>query len=281
MKKIIGWFEGSWGSEEELLRPLINQGVNRGNGIFETILILNGQPKLLNEHIKRWHKSSLLLKMKKPPSEELIHRLIQDAVSRIGLEKQDGFVRLNWCNNNIELQGYINQAEKISGNKDHDFWLEISFQKPYFKPISTLISRNERRNPHSLLSQCKSFNYLQSIQAKKEALLAGCDDALLLNTNGQLCCGTTSNILVRRRGEWLTPNLNTGCLAGIMRQQGLESGLIREAKVEIKPEVGDEWLLINSLSCRPIISVNNYKLKEYKKAKELWISLLKAQKKQV
>ena len=267
MTNKLGWFEGKWGSEKELFIPLLNQGITRGYGIFETILILKGKPQLLKKHLNRWQRSAYLLKMKEPPNEEFLSPLIKQAVSQFGLSERNGVLKLNWSSRNLNIQ------EKNSAT--YDFWLEISQKEPYFDPISTLISKTERRNTNSVICKCKSFQYLQSIQAKYEAQTAGYNDALLLSTNGEISCGTTANLLIRRNEKWLTPPLSSGCLPGIMREQALETGLIEEAIINKEPQEDDQWLLINSLSCRPIKSVNSKNLKTYKKAKDLWFSLLK------
>ena len=110
--------------------------------------------------------------------------------------------------------------------------------------------------------------------ARRESNLAGYDDALLLSTNGEISCGTTANIIIKRNNEWLTPRIESGCLPGVMRQQGLNTGLLKEAKIAKEPEVNDQWLLINSISCHSIIKINEICLKEYKNAEMLWNSLL-------
>ena len=108
----------------------------------------------------------------------------------------------------------------------------------------------------SKLRYCKTFSYNQSIQARLEAKNAGFNDALLLNNQGHMCCGTTANILVKRNDNWLTPSINSGCLPGIMRQRGIDLNIIKEAVIKALPQNGDEWFLINSLSCHPIHNIN-------------------------
>ena len=90
-----------------------------------------------------------------------------------------------------------------------------------------------------------------------------------------MCCGSTANIIIKRGNLWLTPRKESGCLPGIMRQQGLNIGLIEEAKISAEPQINDQWLLINSIGCQPIIKVNSMCLKEYEGAKSRWQLLLR------
>jgi 4-amino-4-deoxychorismate lyase len=136
------------------------------------------------------------------------------------------------------------------------------------------VSRQERRNSNSLLSRCKTFAYGQAIQARLEARRAGADEALLLANGGELCCGTTANLLIQRQGRWLTPALGSGCLPGVMRAQLIERGLAVEADLSPEPQAGDAWLLINSLGCRPISRVDEDPLELHPNAEALWRSLL-------
>ena len=91
-----------------------------------------------------------------------------------------------------------------------------------------------------------------------------------------MCCGTTANLIIKRDREWLTPSLKSGCLPGIMRQQGLEAGILKEAEIESKPQKNDSWLLINSLSCRPIRNIDNLTLDLYEYPENLWMSFIES-----
>ena len=154
--------------------------------------------------------------------------------------------------------------------------MEIDSYQPNFESISTIISQTERRNSFSRLSFCKTFSYNQGIQARLEAKNAGFNDAILLNSQGEICCATTANILVKRENNWLTPPSNSGCLPGIMRQRGIELNIIKEALIEATPKDNDEWFLINSLSCHPIHKVNQKELNISTNPKKFWLGLLKS-----
>ena len=267
----LGWIDGHWGIFKDLKLPINDRGLNFADGIFETILILNGTPQLLNEHLHRWEKSANILGMNPPPSKEWLSSLIEDGIKRSKLNNKNGVIRLNWTRGVSNERGI-----DISKTSLHNFWLEIDSYQPNFETISTIISQTERRNSFSKLSSCKTFSYSQAIQARIEAKNAGYDDALLLNINGDICCGTTANILVKRNNKWLTPSLNSGCLPGIMRQQGINLNIIKEDHIEATPEDDDEWFLINSLSCRPIQKLNHKKLNIKTNPQDFWLKLLRS-----
>ena len=271
--KKLGWISGHWGIFKDLKVPINDRGLNFADGIFETILILNGVPQLLDEHLNRWEKSANILEMNPPPSKEWLISLVEDGINRAQLNNINGVIRINWSRGESEQRGI-----DISKTSFHSFWLEIDSYQPDFESISTMISQTERRNSFSRLSSCKTFSYNQGIQARLEAKNAGFNDALLLNSQGEICCATTANILVKRENNWLTPPSNSGCLPGIMRQRGIDLNIIKETLIEATPRDNDEWFLINSLSCHPIQKINTTKLKITTNPKDFWLTLLKSKK---
>tara|TARA_Y100001968_G_C19317286_1_gene697406 strand:+ start:159 stop:1001 length:843 start_codon:yes stop_codon:yes gene_type:complete len=267
--KKLGWIDGDWGLFENLKVPINDRGLNFADGIFETILILNGIPKLLNEHLNRWEKSANILRMNPPPSKEWLISLIDEGIKLSKLNNQNGVIRINWTRGENKQRG----IDLINSNLNR-FWLEIDHYQPSFETISTIISQKERKNSYSRLNSCKTFAYNQSIQARIEAKEAGSDDALLLNTEGYMCCGTTGNIIVKRENIFLTPSLEIGCLPGIMRQRGIDLKIFKICNINLIPEDEDEWFLINSLSCRKIEKIDNKYLKMSTNPRDLWYKLL-------
>lgn len=53
-------------------------------------------------------------------------------------------------------------------------------------------------------------------------------DLVYMNTRGELCEGSRSNLYLKLDGEWFTPPLDSGCLPGVQRAELLESGQARE-----------------------------------------------------
>jgi branched-subunit amino acid aminotransferase/4-amino-4-deoxychorismate lyase len=233
-----------------LALPLADRGLALADGLFETVLIQNGKPHLLEAHLQRWRQAAAQLGMAAPPDAGRIQLLLAEAIERSG--SSDAALRLNWSRGNAG-RGIALPAQD-DGPPKHRFWLQLSPWRPGFKPVSSIISQGERRNPASQISACKTFAYGWAVQARREAQQRGADDALLLNTAGQLCCATTANLLLLIEGRWLTPPLASGCLPGIMRAQGLAQGWLQEAELwPVDLDRCEAGLLINSLDCRPLV----------------------------
>ena len=274
---------GQWGRPDQLSLPLDDRGLTLADGLFETVLVDQGQARLLDAHLERWHRSAALLGMEPPPSQQVLEPLITAALERS--QTASGALRLNWSRGSAPARGIDLPAEGEPPLR-HRFWLQFTPLQPSFRPVTVWISQLERRQGASLLSQCKTFAYGQAIQARREARRAGAEEALLLGTAGELCCGATANLLVLMGGTWLTPPLTSGCLPGVMRARALALGLAREANLDpaqllqpsndpstgsgtgsgthaVKDSANDSAkdsvtaaLLLNSLGCRPIWAVN-------------------------
>ena len=255
--------QGRWGSPQQLGIPLDDRGLLLADGLFETVLVEGGRPRLLAEHLERWQRSAALLGMAAPPGLAAVEALAAAAVERSGIAT--GALRLNWsrggAGRGIALPPLTADGRAPSGR----FWLQLTAATPCFRPVAVIVSPSERRCATSVLSRCKTFAYGPSIQARRQAEAAGADDALLASTAGGLCCGTTANLLLRSGGQWLTPALSSGCLPGVMRRRALELGLAAETAQPVGAEalhqgvITAAWLL-NSLGCRPIHSLNGQPL---------------------
>jgi len=110
-----------------------------------------------------------------------------------------------------------------------------------------------RRNSQSPLSRLKSTCYMENILARMAARAAGCDEAILLNEQGYLTEGSTTNIFLTSNGALITPSLESGVLPGITREAILEIGRasnikILERQVELKELIeAEEAFITNSI----------------------------------
>jgi branched-chain amino acid aminotransferase len=79
------------------------------------------------------------------------------------------------------------------------------------------------RNLHNAVNPAiKSLNYLNNILAKIEANNSGCEEAVMLNTEGFVSECTGDNIFIIKEGQLFTPPLSAGALYGITRRVVME-----------------------------------------------------------
>lgn len=266
--------EGSWGDPDLLSLPLSDRGLLLADGLFETVLVEAGHPRLLEEHLERWRTSAASLGMAPPPGADRVLSLLEEAVARSGL-REGAALRLNWSRGGSGRQRGLGPPAPGEPQGRPRFWLQLSPWQRLTSPVAVIVSRLERRNAASLVSRCKTFAYTGAIQARLEARAAAAEDALLLGSGGELCCGTSANLLVRQRGQWLTPPLASGCLPGVMRGRGLARGLVQEAPLRVEDLMESEGaLLINSLGSRPIRRCDATDLPLPVGADDLWKRLL-------
>ena len=116
-----------------------------------------------------------------------------------------------------------------------------------------------RRNSQSPLSRVKSTCYMENILARMEARAAGCDEALMLNEQGYLAEGSTTNIFLVNNGELITPSLESGVLPGITREAVLEIAraaniktLERQAELEELIEAEEAFVTNSILELMPL-----------------------------
>jgi branched-subunit amino acid aminotransferase/4-amino-4-deoxychorismate lyase len=275
----IAWIDdpapyGTWGAPDDLSLPLCDRGLQLADGLFETVLVEAGRARLMKAHLERWHDGARRLGMAPPPGAATVEKLLAEAVNRSGIGT--GALRLNWSRGGGSAWRGIDLPDPGAPAPPGRFWLQLTACRPVFEPLTTIVSRQERRNACSVLSGCKTFSYGAAIQARREARASGADDALLLSTAGErLCCGTTANLLLRRDGRWLTPSLSSGCLAGVMRGRALATGISQEADLEPWAVSSSEGaLLINSLGCRPITSCDGHPVPRVPEPERLWRGLL-------
>ncbi len=275
MKKNIGWKDNRWNEINKINLSIIDRGLKFGDGLFETILIKNNKAILLQEHLERFEKNLYLLKISFKINYQFLKKIIYEGIDKLNLKNNEyGSIRINYSRG-VNTERSI-KSKKI--NKDFNpknLWIEFNLIEVDFNQISVQISKTEKRNEFSLLSKCKTFNYAQSIQTLIEANKNNFNDSLLLNTQNELCCGTTFNILLKRNNQWLTPRKESGCLPGIMRNKLLDLKLIKEAYLVPQFNTDDILIAINSLSCKQITRVNDLQFNLDFNTKYFWDILYK------
>ena len=163
MIKNIGWKNEKWQKIDDIKISIKDRGLRFGDAIFETILIKNKKPVFLDEHIQRFKNNLKILKFDNIIDDLLIQKIILDGINKLNIKKEEyGSIRINYSRG-INITRSI-KVDSIESNFNiNNLWIEFYTINIDFDPITVHISEEEKRNEHSLLSSCKTFNYIQSI----------------------------------------------------------------------------------------------------------------------
>lgn len=188
-----------------------DRGFLLGDGLFETARVYRGHAPLLARHLRRLQAGADRLgipirwNLEAAAAELLQHAPMAHGVLRITLTRGPG------------PRGY-----DPPDAADPTVLLQVDPLDPTVEPVDALVV-SLRRDPRSPTAGLKSISALPLILARREARDAGCGEALLLDTEGNLAEGASTNLFWVHSGILYTPALSTGCLPGIARALILES----------------------------------------------------------
>ncbi|WP_051568429.1 aminotransferase class IV [Crocinitomix catalasitica] len=241
-----------------------NRGHLYGDGLFETIRVLNNVPVNLEHHLNRMFEGMKILSMVKPSdfSVAFFEREIQALLIK----------------NNIKSSARIRLSidRKIGGH-----YLPLSNDVEYFIEADPVIENRYVLNGEGLkielfqdikkqiniLSPYKTKNCLIYIMAKIKGNELGMDELLIQNDKMGIIESASSNLFIVSNGVLYTPGIDLGCLGGTMRMQIINLALEHNIKVyecNISPQhllTADEIFLTNAI--QGISWVSTYRTKEY------------------
>ncbi|WP_374332276.1 aminotransferase class IV [Aestuariivirga sp.] len=242
------WFNGAL-TEGPLAVERGERGLLLGDGLFETILVLNRKPLWGNMHFARLEAAAQELGIG-------FHRdTLDDAVEEI----LDGIPKLHHVLRVTLTRGSAARGlAAVGGSSSLLIMLDAFDPAMMLKPVA-LASTAIRRNPQSVSCRLKTLSYIDNIAAAREAWSHGVEDALMLNTEGHVACTTIANIFLLKGKTLVTPSRDQGILTGVTRQTLLHSavhlGLKPEERAVMPAELreADAVFLTNSLRfIRPV-----------------------------
>lgn len=201
------WCNGEWIEAGKFTLPPTDRGVILGLAIFETMLAVDGRPKFIPAHLRRWKESCGRLGWEFPGID--LETIGAELLARNGLAEGRGRLRLTMT------AGSGSIFDKAAG-PDPLTWITATPVDAPPQSVSVLVSP-WRRNEKSPLAGLKTASYAENILALDHARTCGFDETLFLNSSGSVCEGATSNVFIVRNKRVLTPSLDSGCLPGVMR----------------------------------------------------------------
>ncbi len=205
------FFNSQFVPEEQARVSIFDRGFTYGDGLFETLRVYNGKPFRWGQHWKRLERGAQLLRLKLPFSSTEAFCLIEQLLEKNKL--RDAVLRIN-VSRGPGPRGY-----SIKGAEQPTFVLSLhEAQKPKGAQQWKLATSSLRLAKNDPLAAIKHCNRLLQIAARSEAEEKGADEALLVNTDGEIVEAATANFFWIQNGDLFTPALSTGALPGVTRE---------------------------------------------------------------
>ena len=213
---MIIYLNGEYVPAEEARVSVFDRGFLYGDGIYETLRVYGGRVFKLEEHLVRLERSAQLIRMDPPLSREAFAEAIDtclkvndlsDALVRIGVSRGEA------SEPGLDPALVAGPPTVVIAPRSFEPYPEAMYEAGIRAAVVSV-----RRNPTEALNPAiKSTNFLNNILAKMEALEAGADEAIMLNTDGHIAEGTTTNIFWVAGETLCTPPLEAGVLDGVTR----------------------------------------------------------------
>ncbi len=242
---------------------LDNRAFHYGDGVFESIRIVNGKACFLDAHWTRLVEGMKVLRIEQPKrlDEASLVAYITELVEEC--ELPNGRARLTVFR---DSPGYYRPRSHEGG-----FTLEL---KPVPSPNFILNHQGytvdlypEMRKAVNMLSVHKTLNCQLYVMASLWCMERGLDECLLQNDRGNIIDSSNGNLFIVSNGVLYTPSLTDGCIGGVMRAQVINLALTHGIKVyecSLNPQnllAADELFFTNAV--KGVQWVGTYRTKRY------------------
>jgi branched-chain amino acid aminotransferase len=193
--------------------PVCDDGLYRGDGVFEVVRLYSGRPFALVEHLDRLERSAAAIEL-------TVERGALEAEVAALLERAgagDGQVRI-----------LLTRAGR-----------RIALTEELPPRGETISLASVTYSPSVILTGVKSLSYGANMQATRIAAARDADEAVLVRPDGIVLEAPTASIFwVSAEGPLRTPALSTGILASITRSKVINELHVEEGEFELDDLLG-------------------------------------------
>ena len=270
------YFEGKIVPENEAKISIKTNSLHYGTAIFEGIRAYYDKDTdkmwglFFKEHYQRLFQNMKVLNME-------IEESIDDLV-----EITKELILINKIKSDIYIRPLVYFADLKISPKLVGYTAKIAI---YTYPLGDYIDINEgikaivsswtRLNDNMIPPRLKVAGaYVNSAFSKTEAILAGADEAIVLNKNGYVSEGSAENIFIVRNGKLITPPVSDDILEGITRNaiitiaKDLGYEVIERHIARTELYVADEVFFCGTgAQVSPVVEIDNRKIGDGKPGK--------------
>ncbi|GGN04679.1 4-amino-4-deoxychorismate lyase [Lentzea pudingi] len=208
--RVLALLDGTLADPDSPQIRVEDLGLMRGDGVFETILVVGGKPRELTPHLDRLDRSAAMLDMEPPPRAEF-ERAVELVVGNWtggsefalkliytrGVEGGDGTPTGFALGMEIGAKVLKQRAEGLSAvTLDRGIDADLADRAPW------------------LLLGAKSLSYAINMAALREAERRGANEVVFTTSDGFVLEGPTSTLVLVRGKTLVTPPSKLGILPG-------------------------------------------------------------------
>ncbi len=243
-----------------------NRAFLYGDGIFETLKVVNNKILFFEDHYFRLMASMRLVRMKIPSNFtiEYLENQILNLVNELKIQEK-ARIRFTVFRNDggyylptTQTISFVIQAEPLD-NKNYSF-LNSSFEVDLYKDF--FISKQ-------ILSTIKTTNKMIHITGSIFASENGFQNCILMNNEKNVIEALNGNLFMLLNNKLITPPISDGCLNGIMRKNIIQLAkkienleVVEESISPFDLQKADELFITNVIF--GIQPITKYRKKEYK-----------------
>lgn len=195
-----------------------DHGLLYGDGVFEGIRVYKRKIFKCQQHVERLYKCAERIHLKIPiPMADMV-QIQRDCIEANDLN--DGYIRLV-VSRGYGTLGLDPRRCPVPGIICIADQIRLYPEEAYEKGMRVVVARRPKTPVACLDPRIKSLNYLNNILAKVEAIEQGCDEAIMLSTDGWVTECTGDNLFIVKNGTVITPphtTGNSGSLEGVTRR---------------------------------------------------------------
>ncbi len=244
------WYDGKLVPWREANSHVLTHTLHYGMGVFEGVRAYETAKGTaifrLQAHTDRLFRSAHILGMTIPYNKEQINEATRAAVRENKLKS--AYIR-PMCFYGSEGMGL--RADNLKVHVIIAAWTWGAYMGDDGVQNGIKVRTSSYNRHHVNVTMCRAKangNYMNSMLALREALAAGCDEALLLDTEGYVSEGSGENIFIIRDGVIYTPDV-TSALDGITRATVMQIAGEMGLKVVEKRITRDEVIIADEAFC--------------------------------
>jgi branched-chain amino acid aminotransferase len=252
--------------QEHAVISVFDHGFLYGEGVYETLRTYNGQPFLVDRHMRRLRASAGMVALDVPIGDAEIDARFRETMRAAGLGESTGreaYIRI------LVTRGIGELTYDLAACPHPSI---VVIVKPNVEPSHEAFERGVkvalvpivRNHPDTVNPRIKSNNLLNNALAMQEAFKRGAYEGVMRNYKGQLAECTQSNLFIVKNGVAMTPPLDAGLLPGITREFLFEVGAdvgiaVRDAELHDDDLLGADEAFLTSTTREavPIVQVDD------------------------